>query len=128
MVLRAADEPETPLGEQMEKMKTEMKALRTALEAPNEARKDQYVKRAQNFHAAAVAARKFDPDKTKTLPEAERAGFVASYHKAMDKLIKNSKELENMLAAGNWEAANRQLKEMGREQKAGHKEFRVEKD
>lgn len=128
MTLCAAEKAETPLGEQMEKMKIEMKALRSALEAPSESAKDKYVKMAANFHAATVAAKKFDPEKTKTLPEAERAQFVADYHKGMDKLIKLSEDLKKELAAGQWDEARQQLKALSQAQKSGHKEFRIHKD
>ena len=128
LTLRAADDDETPLGEQMEKMKTEMKALRSALEAPAESARNKYVKMAESFHAAAEAAKKFEPEKTKTLPEAERAQFVTDYHKAMDKLIKLSGDLKKDLAAGQWDEARKHLKALSQAQKAGHKEFRIHKD
>lgn len=126
--LRAAGKEETPLGEQMDKMKRDFKGLRKALEAPVDADKAKYVKLAANFRAAAEASKKFDPAKTETLPKAQQAAFVAEYHQAMDKLIKLSGELEKQLAAGQWDNAGKQLKLIGKAQREGHKQFRVEKD
>lgn len=118
----------TPLGKEMDKMKDAMKALGKALESPSDANKAQYVSLAGDFITAATAAKKLEPEKTGTLPEADREKFLAEYHKGMDKLIGQAEKLKEQLAAGHWDKAGRELKQMGNTRKAGHKEFRLHKD
>ncbi len=119
---------DTPLGEQMDKMKDSMKALGKALESPVDANKGQYTNLAGDFVTAATAAKKLDPEKTDTLPEADRAKFLAEYHKSMDKLISHAEKLKKHLAAGHWDNARKEIKLLGDARKAGHKEFRLHKD
>ena len=119
---------DTPLGEKMDVMGKAMKALGTALKSPVDASKDKYIRLADDFHAAAVAARKLEPEKTTHIPEADRAKFLAEYHKGMDHLISETDKLKAELAAGKWDAARKQLQLMGDTRKAGHKEFRLKKN
>lgn len=119
---------DTQLGDEMDKMKDAVKALGKALESPSDANKAQYASLAGDFIAAATAAKKLEPEKTGTLPEADREKFLAEYHEGIDKLIGQAEKLKKQLAAGQWDEAGKELKLMGDTRKAGHKEFRLHKD
>lgn len=119
---------DTPLEEQMDKMKRAFRGLRTALEAPVEADKEKYAGMAEDLRAAADSAKQYEPEKTETVPQAKRAAFLEDYRQSMDKLVAQIDELKKQLAAGQWDAAQKQIKLINQSQRQGHKEFRVEKD
>ncbi|MFM1942609.1 MAG: hypothetical protein RI897_1591 [Verrucomicrobiota bacterium] len=117
---------ETPLGKQMDTMKGALRPLKAALRSPTDADKAVYTGYADKLIAAATKAKDFQPEKTATLPEADRAQFLADYQKSLDGLIAMLKQLKSQLAAGDWDAARAQMRKIFDAQADGHDKFRVE--
>lgn len=117
---------ETPLGEQMDTMKGALRPLKAALQSPTDADKATYTGYADTLIAAATKAKDFQPEKTATLPEADRAQFLADYQKSMDALIALLTQLKSQLAAGDWDAARAQMRSIFDAQADGHDKFRTE--
>ena len=79
--------------------------------------------------AGATEARKYTPLKADDLPEPERVAFVENFQRKMDEFLGTAGRLEDALKAGNNDEAARLVAELGKIQKADHKEFRrPEKD
>lgn len=117
---------ETPLGEQMDTMKGALRPLKAALQSPTDADKAVYTGYADTLIAAATKAKDFQPEKTATLPEADRAQFLADYQKSIDALIALLTQLKSQLAAGDWDAARAQMRNIYDAQADGHDKFRTE--
>ena len=112
----------------MDKMKYAFRGLRTAMEAPVDADKDKYVALADKLRAASVASKEHEPEKTREIPDDKRAEFLAGYRQSMDDLIALIDQLKTQLAAGDWDAARKQIQLINQSQRDGHKEFRSEHD
>lgn len=119
---------DTPLEEKMDEMKVAFRGLRTALEAPVDTDREKYVALADELRAASVAAKEYEPSKTRSVPEDKRAEFLAGYRQSMDDLVALVDQLKTQLAAGQWDAAREQIKLIGQAQRDGHKEFRSTDD
>lgn len=119
---------DTPLEEEMDKMKYAFRGLRAALEAPADAEKDEYVALADNLRAAAIASKNLEPRKTRSIPEDKRAEFLAGYRQSMDDLTGLADALKTKLAAADWNGAREQITLINQAQRDGHKEFRSEDD
>lgn len=124
--LRADREPETPLGEQMDVISKSFRALRKQIADP--AQNENSLTLVAKLHDAAVEALKFEPAKTKDLPEAERAKFVENYRAGMKQFIATADQLSAALKAGKNDQAKELLGKLNSEQKEGHKEFRKHKE
>ncbi len=119
---------DTPLGEQMDKMKVANRDLKAALEAPSDAGKPEYLALVASLRAAAVASRDLVPVKADEVPAGERDAFLAGYRKAMDELVTLIDQLGKSITDGDWEGANKIMGLIKQSQREGHKEYRSEKD
>ncbi len=121
------DHPDTDIEKAMEKMAGAYRKLRRQVTDP--AQNATSLELVATIKAGATEARKSTPLKAADLPEAERAAFVGNFQKKMDEFLDVAGRLEDALKAGNNEEAARLVAELGKIQKADHKEFRrPEKD
>jgi cytochrome c556 len=121
------DRPDTDIEKAMEKMAGAYRKLRRQVTDP--AQNAASLELVATIKAGATEARKYTPLKAADLPEAERAAFVGNFQKKMDEFLDVAGRLEDALKAGNNEEAARLVAELGKIQKADHKEFRrPEKD
>jgi hypothetical protein len=115
-------EADTELGKAMEKMNHAWRKLRK--QAGDPASNASSLELVATISAAADQALKLQPDKTKDLPEADRAKFVADYQSQMKDLIAQIAKLQDAFKAGDNAAALAILRKMGGIQKEGHHEFK----
>ena len=121
------DRPDTDIEKAMEKMAGAYRKLRRQVTDP--AQNAASLELVVAIKAGATEARKYTPLKAADLPEAERAAFVENFQKKLDEFLGTAGRLEDALKAGNNEEAARLVAELGKIQKADHKEFRrPEKD
>ena len=116
------DEPETELGQKMEKMSGAFRALRR--QAGDASKNADSIAKVQALRQNAQAAIKLEPAKKSEIPAADQAKFVADYQAKMKELIELTNKLEAAFKANNNEEAQKILGTMGDAQKAGHKQFK----
>ena len=117
---------ETALESQMNTMKVALRSLKLALQTPVESEKEKYLGYADTLLSAAAKAKELEPKMTAKISEAERAQFLASYHKSIEDLIVLLEQLKKQLNSGDWEAARAQIRLINRAQGEGHGKFRDE--
>jgi soluble cytochrome b562 len=110
----------------MDAMRDAFRNIKAALQAPSDADKQKYGGYVDTLIAAATQAKNFEPEKTSTLPEADRAQFLADYRQSMDALIALFEQLKSQLSAGDWDGARAQMRLIGDAQADGHEKFRPE--
>ena len=116
--------PETELSKKMEKMNGAFRKLRRqATDATKNADSLELVAILKEYAAAAA---KLEPAKAATIPEADRAKWVANYRAEMKKALELIDKLEAALKAGQNEEAGKLVNEINAQQRAGHKEYRAE--
>ena len=121
------DHPDTDIEKAMEKMAGAYRKLRRQVTDP--AQNAASLELVATIKAGATEARKYSPLKAADLPGPERAAFVENFQKKLDEFLDAAGRLEVALKAGNNEEAARLVAELGKIQKADHKEFRrPEKD
>ena len=121
------DRPDTDIEKAMEKMAGAYRKLRRQVTDP--AQNAASLELVATIKAGATEARKYTPLKAADLPEADRAAFVENFRKKLDEFLVTAGRLEDALKAGNNEQAAALVAELGKIQKADHKEFRrPEKD
>ncbi len=121
------DHPDTDIEKAMEKMAGAYRKLRRQVTDP--AQNAASLELVATIKAGATEARKYSPLKAADLPGPERAAFVENFQKKLDEFLDAAGRLEDALKAGNNEEAARLVAELGKIQKADHKEFRrPEKD
>lgn len=118
------DEKDTPLEESMKVIGRSFKTLKTGMEAPDAAKKDDYLKAAAALKEEATKAKEFVPKKVEEMPEADKAAAVEAYKKQMDALIATADKLEPLLKDEKWTDASAVVQELRTEEGKGHKEFR----
>jgi cytochrome c556 len=122
--LRAADEPKTPLGEQMEKINAANRKLGRG--AVNDASKNEASLAAvAEMKAAFTEALKYDPKNTADLPAADRAKHVEGYKAEVKKVIAELDKLAAALKAGKNEEAATIYAAIGQMQKDDHKIYKA---
>lgn len=119
----AADSDETELDGKMSAMSGAFKKLRRQIADP--AANASSLELVAKLLRGAEASATLSPEKTATLPEAEREKFVADYAAQMQAFIEEVKKLESALQAGDNTAAAASLKLLGDLQKKGHRTFRL---
>ena len=115
---------DTELQKQMEVIEAGMKKLRKSLRSADD--NAESLKTIADIKKAAVASKDQVPAMASTLPEAERAKFVAAYKKDMEAFIAEVDKMEASVKAGkNDEAAevHKKLKEL---EDAGHEKYTKE--
>jgi soluble cytochrome b562 len=119
-----AEKPETELTKQMDKMNGAFRKLRRqATDATKNADSLEQVAILKEFAASSA---KLEPAKAATIPEANRAKWVADYRAKMAETIALIDKLEAALKAGQNEEAGKLVTEINNHQRAGHKEYRAE--
>ncbi len=134
-VLRAQDggqkkmapkEDQTELGSKMEKLNSAYRKLGRQI---NDATKNEdSLAQVAIIHEMAEAALKLQPDKTKTLPEADQAKFVADFQDKMKEFIATVDKLEAALKANDNVAAAKLVDDMKTERNDDHKQFQKKKE
>jgi len=113
--------PSTELEDRMDEMGNAFKKLRRQINEPTQnAASLELVAR---LRAGTEKAIKLTPAKAADVPEADRAKFIADYQEGIKHLQASIGKLEEALKANNNAEAAKILKEIGAEQKEGHKQF-----
>jgi len=132
-VLRAQDgdmkkskEPTTELTDKMEKLSGAYRKLGRQI---NDATKNEdSLAQVAIIKASATDALKLQPDKTKTLPEADQAKFVADFQAKMKEFLATVGKLEDALKANDNATAAKLVDEMKTERNDDHKQFQKKKE
>ncbi len=117
-------EEDTPLGKEMEKIGKALKGVNRDL--ADATKKADNVKKVDDAKAACAAAAKLDPAKTKDVPAAEKAKFVADYKASMQEMGKQLDTLKAALEAGKADDAKAALDKLNAGKKEGHKKFKAD--
>lgn len=115
------DHPDTDIEKAMKKMGGAFRKLRGQAKAG--AFTPDAVDLVATMKAAATEAAKHDPLKTKEIPEADRAKFVADYKAKMDEFNTTLDSLTEALKAGKTTDAVALVGKLGKLQHSGHEEF-----
>jgi len=78
----------------------------------------------ETLQKATVDSKSFEPAKTKTVPEAGRATFLADYGAELDKLKSAIDQVEQAVKAGDYAKAQSLLGKVGSIRKDGHDRFK----
>lgn len=116
--------PESELEQKMDKMNGAFRKLRR--QATDATKNADSLEQVAILRESAVAAAKLDPAKAAEIPEANRKAWIADYQAKMKELLANIDKLEAALKAGQNEEAGKIVAELNSQQRAGHKEFRIE--
>jgi cytochrome c556 len=120
-----ADKPETELTRQMDGINGAFRKLRRQVaDAGRNAESLELVATMRRHAAASVDE---VPAKAANIPEADRAKWTADFKARMREMLGTIDKLEAALKAGQNEEAAKLVTELGNQQRAGHKEYRVEK-
>ena len=117
-------EEDTPLGKEMEKIGKAMKAIGRAAKE-GKVTKDMTAK-VDDAIAAANAALKFEPAKTKEVPAGEKAKFLAGYKESMEAMIKGLGELKSAVAAEKTDEVAKLVEKLNDGKKEGHKKYKAD--
>jgi soluble cytochrome b562 len=117
------DEPKTPLAEQMSGISKDFRALHKALSDPSQ--QNTAVALVKDMEAHAAKARELQPAKTKTIPAADQAQFIADFQKQIDGLIADMQKLEQAVSSGDTAGANALMDKIQGDKREGHKKFIV---
>src|SRR4051812_710241 len=90
-VATAADD-ETPLGSEMKAMNKSLRTLKKQI--GDASKKDDNVAIIEKLKKSVEASKKLDPAKTKDIPAADKAAYLAKYKEQMDGVSKSFDELE----------------------------------
>jgi len=121
-----AAEPETELGNKMDKMGSAFRALRR--QAADATKNADSLAKIAVIKENAIASMKLDPVKKKDLPAADQKKFVGDYQAKMKDFIALVEKVEAAFKANNNAEAEKLIGQMADAQKAGHKEFQKKKD
>lgn len=111
----------TELEEHMEEMGGAFKKLRRQITDPSQNASS--LDLVATVRAGAEKAVDLTPLRAQDIPEAERAKFIADYQKGIKNLQVSLGKLEAALKANDNTEAAKILKEVGAQQKEGHKQF-----
>ena len=121
-----AEEKETELGNKMKVIGKSVKALKTQIADP--AKQQSTIDLLEAAKTAAGDAKNLTPDKTKDVPEADRAKFLTDFQAQIDKLIAEFGKIEDAVRAGNYDDASKFYGELGSIKREGHKKFQADKE
>jgi soluble cytochrome b562 len=116
--------PETELSKQMDKMNGAFRKLRR--QAADATKNADSIEQVAILREYAAASAKLEPAKAATLPEADRAKWVADYREKIAELSATIEKLDAAFKAGNNEEAAKIVADLNTQQRAGHKEYRTE--
>ena len=118
-VARAADD--TELAKHMEEMQDNLKKLRKSVKSAEE--NTASLETLAKVQAAAVASKVLVPAKAATVPEADRAKFVAGYRKDMVALLEQLGKIEVALLDNENAKAEELFKALKGIEEAGHEKY-----
>jgi soluble cytochrome b562 len=124
LALSAIAAEDTPLAKEMDKFNKSMKAINRAAKEGTIS-KDLTAK-VDDAKAAAEAAVKLEPEKTKDIPAGEKAKFLADYKASMQETIKTLDELKTAVAGGKADEVGKVMEKLNGQKKEGHKKFQKE--
>ena len=122
---RREKEPQTELGDHMEKIGGAYRALRRQVSDPT--KNEDSLKRVAVIRENAEAALKLEPAKKADLPADQQAKFVDDFHAKMKDFLADVDKLEAAFKSGNNEEAAKVLQVLNKDQKDGHSEFQKKK-
>jgi soluble cytochrome b562 len=122
---QAADEPETELGQKMEKISSAWRVAKRQL-ADSSKNQDTLAKLA-SVKENMVAATKLEPDLAKAKSGAEKTKFVADYQAKMKEEVKKIDEVIALVKAGKNDEATKLVAVVDQDQKDAHKQFKKAK-
>ena len=117
-------EEDTPLAKEMEKIGKALKGVNRDI--ADASKKDENLKRIADAKAANQAATKFEPAKTKEVPAADKAKFLAGYKTAMEDAGKLLDSLKAAVEAGKTDDAKAVMDKLNKAKKDGHKEYKAD--
>ena len=117
-------EEDTPLGKEMDKVSKALKALGRAAKE-GKVTKDMTAK-VDDAKTAAQAASKLEPAKTKDVPAADKAKFLAGYKESMEGMIKNLDELKAAVASEKADDVAKMIEKLNEGKKEGHKKYKAD--
>ena len=117
-------EEDTPLGKEMEKIGKTIKAIGRAAKE-GKVTKDMAAK-VDDATAAATEALKFEPAKTKEVPAAEKAKFLAGFKESMEVMIKGLAELKAAVISEKADDVAKVIEKLNEGKKDGHKKYKVD--
>jgi len=113
---------ETPLGAAMDGIRADVKQIGKGLDAKDQ---DAAWKAVCSLQQHLLAAKQEVPAKAASVPEAERAAFVAEFRTTITQLLKASCDAEVAVLGGKFDEAEKVVKEViWPMQKPSHKKFR----
>jgi soluble cytochrome b562 len=115
------DEPKTPLAIEMGGISKDFRALRKIVNDPTQ--KDAALALVKDMEAHATKAKTFQPSKTKEIPPADQAQFVADFKTQIDGLIADFQKLEQAISDGKTADATALLDKLQQDKRTGHKKF-----
>jgi len=123
--LTAAEEPETELGQKMEKMSSAFRRLRNQVKDPS--KNADSLEKLKTVKENAQASLKLEPAQKSTVPAGEQAKYVEAYRAQMKDFVALVEKLEAALKANNNAEAEKLVAAMSDAQKKGHGEFNKKK-
>jgi soluble cytochrome b562 len=125
--LQAADEPKTPLEEQMTKLQDASRKLgRGGANLADATKNEASLAAVAEMKAAATEALKLKPKTVAAKPAADQGKSFTDYQEGMKKLIAELDKLSAALKAGKNDEAAKAFTAVTAIQKEGHKEFRAQ--
>ena len=122
---QAADEPETELGQKMDKISSSWKGAKRQL--PDSSKNADTLAKLTAVKENMTASLKLEPDFKKEKPAAEQAKFVADYQAKMKEEIKKVDEMIALVKAGKNDEAAKLAGVIDQDQKDAHKQFKKAK-
>lgn len=120
----ARAEEDTPLGKEMDKIGKTIKAIGRAAKE-GKVTKDMAAK-VDEATAAATAALKFEPAKTKEVPAEEKAKFLAGYKESVEAMIKGLGELKAAVISEKADDVAKVIEKLNDGKKEGHKKYKAD--
>lgn len=117
-------EEDTPLAKEMEKVGKALKGVNRDI--ADASKKAENLKRIDDAKAANQAALKYEPAKTKEVPAADKAKFLAGYKYSMEEAGKLLDALKAAVEAGKTDDAKAVMDKLNKAKKDGHKEYKAD--
>lgn len=124
IVIPAIADEDTPLAKEMDKANKALKAIGRA-QKEGKVTKDMASK-VDEVKAAFEAAAKLEPAKTKDVPAAEKAKFLADYKAAMEAATKDLDALKAAVESEKADEVGKALEKLNAGKKEGHKAFKAD--
>ena len=117
-----AEEEDSALEGKMKVLARGMRQLGQQINDP--AMRQQNIQLLETLKGAANESKALEPRKTKEIPEAKRASFLADYRTDLDELKDSLNQVEEALKAGDQKKAQSLLAQVNSIKKEGHAKFK----